>query len=282
MKSYFEKVISELPGYLSQFIACLLRPKQCVADKIAASDTATAFEKSVAFIITSFLISLFLSYALPEVTSPLQLLPANENEFLRTGTNALLMLFYLVGACAIAVGFLKLFGKSTDHHIFFTLVFYFCGCSLVLLVFANAISNIAMADPFFAKAWIESEKFAKGLMPQVQSQLCSIDLKAGDFSTVKNAMEISPDFKNQQDIYLTAMQRTLPRIAFGLQALVALITVIWLLKAWFSYTSAIGLTNAKSFLIIVLTALTLFVVSLILSLINAGILVSSIMRSCVV
>lgn len=281
MKSYFEKVISELPGYLSQFIACLLRPTQCVKDKVAAADVSSAFEKSVAFIITSFLISLFLSYVLPEVTSPLQLLPSNENEFVRTGSDALLMLFYLVGACAIALGFLKLFGKSTDPHIFFTLVFYFCGASLVLLVFANALSNIAMADPFFAKAWIESEKFTKGLMPQVYSQLCSVDLKTGDFSTVKNTIEISPDFKNQQQIYLAAMQRTLPRIAFGMQALVALIAIIWLLKTWFTYTSEIGVTKVKSFFIIVLTSVTVFVLSLILSLINAGILVSNIMRNCV-
>lgn len=282
MKSYFEKVVTELPGYLSQFIACLLQPKKCVKDKMTATDVSSSFEKSVAFIITSFLISLFLSYALPEVTSPLQLLPSNENEFLRTGSDALLMLFYLVGACVIAMLFLKPFGKSVDPHVFFTLVFYFCGCSLVLLVFANALSNIAMADPFFAKAWIESEKFTKGLTPLIHSQLCSVDLKTGDFSTVKGAIEISPDFKSQQDIYLAAMQRTLPRIAFVTQALVALITVIWLLKAWFSYTSEIGLTNVKSFFIIVITSVTLFVLSLVLSLINAGMVVSNIMRNCVV
>lgn len=280
MKSYLEKVITELPGYLSQFISCLLRPKKFVEDKMLAADVTSAFEKSVAFIITSFLISLFLSFALPEVTSPIRMLPTNENEFIRTGSDALLMLFYLVGACAIAMGFLKLFGKVADPHVFFTLVFYFCGCSLVLLIFANALSNIAMADPFFAKAWIETEKFTKGLMPQMYSHLCSVDLKTGDFSAVKNAMEGAPEFKNQQDIYLAAMQRPLPRIAFGMQALVALIAVIWLLKVWFNYTSAIGLSGAKSFSIIVLTSAALFIMSLILNLIDAGISVSNIMRNC--
>ncbi|GGY81810.1 hypothetical protein GCM10011613_28140 [Cellvibrio zantedeschiae] len=280
MKSYLEKVITELPGYLSQFISCLLHPKRFVTEKLAATDASPAFEKSVAFIVTSFLISLFLSYALPEVTSPLKVLPANENEFIRTGSEALLMLFYLVGACAIAMGFLKLFGKLADPHIFFTLVFYFCGCSLVLLVFANAISNIAMADPFFAKAWIESEKFTKAFMPQIHSQFCSIDLKTGNFSAVQDVVEKSPEFKSQQEIYLAAMQRTLPKIAFVMQAFVALVALLWLLKAWFSYTTAAGVGTGKSIAIIVLTAVAVFVVSLLVSMINAGILVSSIMRNC--
>ncbi len=280
MKSYLEKVITELPGYLSQFVSCLLRPKKFVTDKVAVTEASASFEKSVAFIITSFLISLFLAYALPEVTSPLKLLPTNENEFIRTGSDALLMLFYLVGACAIAMGFLKLFGKAADPHIFFTLVFYFCGCCLVLLVFANALSNIAMADPFFAKAWIESEKFAKNFMPQVYSQFCAIDLKTGNFSAVQEIVEKSPEFKSQQEIYVAAMQRTLPRIAFVMQAFVALVTVLWLLKAWFSYTAAIGLSTGKSVAIAVLTVVVVFVLSLVVSMINAGISVSSIMRNC--
>jgi hypothetical protein len=185
-----------------------------------------------------------------------------------------------VGACAVAMGFLKLFGKAADPHIFFTLVFYFCGCCLVLLVFANALSNIAMADPFFAKAWIESEKFAKNFMPLIYSQFCSIDLKTGNFSAAQELLEKSPDFKSQQEIYMAAMQRTLPRIAFVMQAFVAVVTILWLLKAWFSYTATIGLSVGKSVAIVVLTVVVVFILSLVVSMINAGISVSSIMRNC--
>lgn len=126
MVSYLEKIINEIPAYMCHFVGCVMHPKTFIAKQLEAENQTNVLEKSVSFIILSFLISLFLSIALPGVSDPTQV-PASEAEFIRQGSNAFLQLFYLLGASCIAIKLLGLFGLKASTNGFMALVFYFCG-----------------------------------------------------------------------------------------------------------------------------------------------------------
>lgn len=279
MVSYLQKIINEIPAYMGQFVSCLMHPKNFIAKQLETENQTSIFEKSVSFIILSFLISLFLTVALPEVTNPIQL-PTNDAEFIRKGSGALLQLFYLLGACCIAIGLLRLFGINASTNGFMALVFYFCGSSLILLVFANAISSIAMADPFFAKSWVTLENLAKTMHPQLAHLLCTIDTQTGKLPAGSNPMELLPDFDKYQEIYHQATQRTLYKIAIGIQALIAISVIVWLFFAWVSYTKTIGASLVKSLTAAAITFVIIIGVALIVELIAAGSMMAEIYRSC--
>lgn len=279
MVSYFEKIISEIPAYMGQFVSCLMHPKNFIAKQIEDGSKENVLEKSVSFIILSFLISLFLSIALPEVTDPIQL-PTKDAEFLRQGSNALLQLFYLLGASCIAIGLLRLFGFKPNTRGFIALVFYFCGASLVLLVFTNAISSIAMADPFFAQSWVALESLAKTMHPQLVHILCTVDTKTGELPAGNNPLELLPDFNIYQDIYNQATQRTLYRISTGIQLAIAFAVIIWLFIAWITYTKTIGVSLAKSLIVAIITFAIVIGLALIVELVIAGSMLADIYRNC--
>lgn len=279
MISYLQKIISEMPAYMGQFVSCLMHPKIFIAEKIGADNLTSAFEKSVSFIILSFLISLFLSVALPEVTNPIQL-PTNDAEFIRKGSGALLQLFYLLGASCIAIGLLRLFGINIRTKEFIILVCYFCGASLVLLVFVNAISSIAMADPFFAKSWVALENSAKIMQPQLAHLLCTMDTKTGELPAGSNPMELLPDFGKYQEIYHQATQRTLYKIAVGIQILTAALVIFWLVLAWSTYAKIIGASLAKSLTAAAITFMIVIGTAIIVELIAVGSMMADIYRSC--
>ncbi len=279
MVSYLQKIISEVPAYLSQFVSCLMHPKIFIAKQLEVENQTSMLEKSVSFLILSFLISLFLSVALPEVTSPIQL-PSNDTEFIRKGSGALLQLFYLLGACCIAIGLLRSFGIKASTNGFMALVFYFCGASLVLLVFANAISSIAMADPFFAKSWVTLENLANTMHPQLTHLLCTIDTQTGELPAGSNPIELLPDFDKYQEIYNQATQRTLYKIAIGIQIAIAFAVIIWLFIAWVTYTKTIGADLAKSLTAAFITFVIVIGLALIVELIAAGSMMADIYRSC--
>lgn len=279
MVSYLQKIINEVPAYMGQFVSCLMHPKIFIAKQLEAENQTSAFEKSVSFITLSFLISLFLTVALPEVTNPIQL-PADDAEFIRHGSGALLQLFYLLGASCIAIGLLRLFGINASTAGFMALVFYFCGTSLVLLVFANAISSIAMADPFFAKSWVALENFAKIMQPQLAHLLCTMDTQTGKIPAGSNPMELLPDFNKYQEIYNQATQRTLYKIAIGIQIAIAFAVIIWLFIAWVTYAKTIGANLAKSLIAAFITFVIVIGLALIVELIAAGLMMADIYRSC--
>lgn len=279
MVSYLQKIISEVPAYMGQFVSCLMHPKIFITKQLEVENQTSVFEKSVSFIILSFLISLFLTVALPEVTNPIQL-PADDAEFIRQGSGALLQLFYLLGASCIAIGLLRLFGINASTAGFMALVFYFCGTSLVLLVFANAISSIAMADPFFAKSWVALENLAKTMRPQLANLLCTMDTKTGGLPAGSNPMELLPDFDKYQEIYNQATQRTLYKIAAGIQILIALSVIVWLFIAWVNYAKTIGANLAKSLIAAFITVVIVIGLALVVELVAAGSLLTDIYRNC--
>lgn len=279
MISYLQKIINEAPAYMGQFVSCLMHPKNFIAKQLEAENQTSAFEKSVSFIILSFLVSLFLTLALPEVTNPIQL-PADDAEFIRQGSGALLQLFYLLGASCIAIGLLRLFGINASTAGFMALVFYFCGTSLVLLVFANAISSIAMADPFFAKSWVALENLAKTMQPQLANLLCTMDTKTGALPAGSNPIELLPDFDKYQEIYTQATQRTLYKIAIGIQIAIAFAVIIWLFIAWVTYTRTIGANLAKALTAALITLVIVIGLALIVELVAAGTMIADIYRNC--
>lgn len=279
MVSYLQKIISEVPTYVGQFVSCLMHPKTFIAKQLETENQTTGLEKSVSFLALSFLIALFLSVALPEVTNPIQL-PANDAEIIRKGSGALLQLFYLLGACCIAIGLLRSFGVNASTNGFIALVFYFCGASLVLLVFANAISSIAMADPFFAKSWVTLENLAKTMHPQLAHLLCTIDTQTGELPAGSNPMELLPDFDKYQGIYNQATQRTLYKIAIGIQIIIAFAVIIWLFIAWVTYTKTIGANLAKSLVAAFITFIIVIGLVVIVELVAAGVMIADVYRNC--
>ncbi|MFN8981996.1 MAG: hypothetical protein ACK5X9_05620 [Alphaproteobacteria bacterium] len=258
MKAYLERVVADLPAFLSTFVACLSRPRKflvshlaadgpTIRDDAAGSDKLT--EKGVAFLITAFLIAFFLSIALPEVTNPLTL-PSDDAGFIRLGTNALLSLFLLLASVAITHGVLRLFGTTTPFSAAFGVACYFCGVALILGVGAAAMTNIAMVDPFVARSWIQMEQASQALGPDLAQLLRDMDpvtgaLREGASIPKSLSPEVRANFFALQQLLGQAMERPLFRIAFGLQTVASVAILLWLLIAWFSYCKIQALSTYK-------------------------------------
>lgn len=258
MKAYLERVVADLPAFLSTFTACLSRPRKflishlasdgaAIRDDGAASDKLT--EKGVAFLITAFLISFFLSIALPEVTNPLTL-PSDDAAFIRHGTNALLSLFLFLAGVAIAHGVLRLFGATIPFSAAFGVACYFCGVALILGVGAAAMTNIAMVDPFIARSWIQLEQASQALGPYLVQLLHDMDPVTGNLREGASIPKsLSPDvgasFLGLQQLFVQVESRPLFRLAFGMQTAVKAVILLWLLIAWFSYCRIQALPSYK-------------------------------------
>lgn len=265
MKSYLEKVVSELPSFLSKFTSCLSRPRKFLAQHLASdnsdvvSESSAAdqlTEKGVAFLITAFLVSFFLSIALPEVTDPATM-PTDDAGFIKLGVDALLDLFLFLAAISIGHGVLRMFGAKTPFTAAFGLSCYFCGVALVLGVAANATTNIAMVDPVTASSWVKLENTYKTLGPQMKEVIAKMDPETGELpDSVKNGelAKIVPVFEESQRIYTQATSRPLYTIATGIQATILFAIVAWLLIAWFSYGSLQGISTLKLLGATVITA----------------------------
>jgi hypothetical protein len=213
----------------------------------ASSDKLT--EKGVAFLITAFLIAFFLSIALPEVTNPLTV-PSDDAGFIRLGTKALLSLFLLLAGVAITHGVLRLFGASIPFSAAFGVACYFCGVALILGVGADAVTNIAMVDPFIARTWIKLEQGMQGLGPSLAQLLLAMDPATGNLPKDTSIPKgLSPDdivsFLALQQSFVQATSRPLFLIAFGLQTVASVAILLWLLIAWFSYCKIQALPTYK-------------------------------------
>lgn len=265
MKSYLEKVVSELPSFLSKFAACVSRPRTFIAQHVAvegegaSSDTTAAdqlTEKGVAFLITAFLISFFLSVALPVVTDPATM-PTDDAGFLALGIDALLELFLFLAAMAIGHGVLRMFGAKTPFSASFGLSCYFCGVALVLGVAANATTNIAMVDPVTASSWVKLENTYKTLGPRLQQVVAAIDPQTGelpDSVRTGSLASVIPTFEESQRVYANAVDRPLYRIATGIQTTMFVAILLWLLVAWFAYGASQSIGTWKMILATIITA----------------------------
>lgn len=278
MKGYLDKIISEIPSYLNNFITCVLKPTAFVIQN-NQSESPT-FENSIAYVIHSFIIALLLSFALPEVTNPLQGLPTTDSEIVKLGASALLNLFYLIGGCFIVLWVFKLFNVVAEPKLLITLACFFGGSLIVILVLVGAVSNIAMADPIFAKAWTQASSLSEGFAQQITAQLCSVDIKTGDFSNIENIKSTIPGFADAQEAYSIAQQRTLNRIAACIQLILLIAIFIWLMKGWLVYTDSLGVSKGKSFGVGIISIVAISLVMALISMIETGMLISNIMRAC--
>lgn len=284
MRSYLEKVITELPSFLRRFAACVSRPRKFITEQLAPSDHADAdalTEKGVAFLITAFLISFFLSVALPEVTNPATV-PTDDAGFISLATEAVLDLFVFLAAMAIGHGVLRMFGARTPFTAAFGVSCYFCGVTLILGVAANATTNVAMVDPVTASSWVKLERMYKELGPQLTTIVASMDPETGnlpDSVRTGSLANVIPTFEESQRIYAKAVDRPLYRIATGIQTTIFVAILLWLLVAWFAYGASQSIGAGKMIVATIVTAAILGVGYLIYIFVTAAPAIMNLYRS---
>ncbi|MEW5682338.1 MAG: hypothetical protein AB1780_08140 [Pseudomonadota bacterium] len=279
MKSYIERVIAEIPLFFSHFSQCLFRPKHFIQQQLAIAEQPDDVSKGVEFLILSFLIALFISQLLPEAVNPVTL-PSDDAAFTNLASSALFDLFLLFFAAAIAFGCLKMVGAGGSFFTFFRLFAFFCGITMVLLVFANALTNIGMIDPTVAKSWIQLEQSAKALQPMTAQLLCNTDV-SGELAANPTASDaLKQQLAQAQSLYLQATERPLFLLGVGLQAGVQLILVCWLFIAWFAYGKQQQLSSGKIIFSALLSLVFVYAASLLLSLMQTGSQMMALYRAC--
>ena len=279
MKSYIERVIAEIPLFFSHFSQCLFRPKLFIQQQLAIAEQPDAVSKGVEFLILSFLIALFISQVLPEAVNPVSL-PADDAAFTQLASRALFDLLLLFFAAAIAFGCLRIVGVAGSFFAFFRLFAFFCGISMVLLVFANALTNIGMIDPVVAKSWIQLEQSAYALQITTEQLLCNTDAGGELVANPQSSDALQQQLTRAQSLYQQATERTLFLLGVGLQAVVKLILACWLFIAWFAYGKQQQLSNVKTMFSALLSLGLIYAVSILLSLMQTGSQIMAIYRNC--
>lgn len=279
MKSYMERVIAEIPQFMAHFSQCLFRPRQFLQEQLALDAKADQISKGVEFLTLSFLIALFIGQVVPEAVNPMTM-PADDGAFVQMASEALFSLFMLFFSAAIAFGCLRLVGVGSSFFAFFRIFAFFCGVALVLMVFANALTNIIFIDPVVAKSWIKLEQMGAQMQAMTEQMFCNTD----------NAGEVTKDpalGKRWQEqlsagaaIYAKATARPLFILGSGLQALVYLMMVVWLLAVWFAYGQHYGLSGARIVGSAVLSLALISGASLLLSTIQIGSQMMKQFRAC--
>lgn len=281
MKSYIEGVIAEIPLFVSHFSQCLFRPRHFIREYLAGEAKADEVSKGVEFLILSFTIALIIGQVLPEATTP-KGLPADDAAFASVASTALFDLFLLFFAAAITFACLRTVGVAGSFFAFFRLFAYFCGTTLVLLVFANALTNIAMVDPLVAKNWILLEKDVTAMKSTTKQLLCNTDSAGKLVKDSVRATQMQEQLSQSKALYQQATARPLFVLGSGLQSLVVLLGAGWLAIAWFCYGRQQQLGSGKIVLSGLLSVVLIYSASMLLSLVQAGSQMMAIQRGCAV
>lgn len=280
MKSYIERVIAEIPLFFAHFSQCLFRPKRFIQQQLASAEQPDAVSKGVEFLILSFLIALFISQLLPEAVNPVTL-PADDAAFTQLASSALFDLFLLFFAAAIAFGCLRMVGVASNFVAFFRLFAFFCGISMVLLVFANALTNIGMIDPVVGKSWIQLEHSAQALKAITHQLLCDTDANGELVANSALTEPMQQQLAQAQTLYLQATAQPLFLVGSTLQAIVYLALAGWLGVAWFAYGKQQQLSRGKIVLSALLSLGLIYAANLLLSLMQTGSQMMAVYRACI-
>lgn len=276
-----DDVLKELPTYLGKFTRLLTQPSQLVHDHLNTDDPNALLEQSIAFLLLSFTIALVLAVVFPEMTNPVQL-ATDEAGMAAHAFAAIRLLFELLGLSALAYLAAKVAGVQSGFQRFFGLMCAACGVMLVIQVFAASLTNISLADPVTAKAWIQLEKGMATLKPLIeQNVLCATDASSGE---VRPNAALGAQFQTQltalQAIYMQATDRPLFKLAAGLQLLAGLILLIWSARLWAMYLKGHALSTGKLILATVLLVVFTGAGTLVYELVNAGRTMMDLYRHC--
>lgn len=278
MKNYLEQVLTELPLFFQHFSQCLLRPKRFISEQSALAEQPDYVSKGIEFLILSFLIALFISQVLPEAANPV-LLPTDDSGFIRMASQAMFDLFMLFFVAVICFFSWRTVGVQGSFWVFFRLFAYFCGVALVLMVFADAITNIAMTDPVVAKAWIQLQQQASAMQPLLQDMLCHTDANTGEL-LLQGSDAMQTLLSDGQQLYDKVSQRPLFIIGNIVQAVIYLVLLVWLSIAWQAYGNASNISTGKIFLAALLSGALSFALQLVLTLIQSGSEMMTLYRNC--
>lgn len=281
MQPTLENVVKELPGYLSNFIHMLTNPSQLVREYLTADNPQAKLEQSITFLLLSFAIAVVLAVVFPEVTNPVHLL-GDEKSMAAHASAAIRLLFALLGLATLAYLAVKVAGVQSGFQRFFGLVCAVCGVILVIQIFAASLTNISMADPVTAKAWLAMEKGVEKARPLIeQGVLCSTDAHSGEVTPdLALASQLQAQLATLQATYERATDRPLYQLATGLQGLAMLVVLIWCIRIWVLYLKSHALSTGKVIfatgLLVVFTGAGI----LLYELANTGVAMVTLYRKC--
>lgn len=276
-----DDVLKELPAYLGKFTRLLTQPSQLVHNHLNTDDPNALLEQSIAFLLLSFTIALVLAVVFPEMTNPVQL-ATDDAGMAAHAFAAIRLLFELLGLSALAYLAAKVAGVQSGFQRFFGLMCAACGVMLVIQVFAASLTNISLADPVTAKAWIQLEKGMAMLKPLVeQNVLCATDASSDEVRpNAALGAQLQAQLTALEAIYMQATDRPLFKLAAGLQLLAGLILLIWSARLWAMYLKGHALSTGKLILATVLLVVFTGAGTLVYELVNAGRTMMDLYRHC--
>ena len=147
------------------------------------------------------------------------------------------------------------------------------------MVFADAITNIAMTDPVVAKAWIQLQQQASAMQPLLQQMLCHTDVNSGEL-LLQSSDAMQALVSDGQQLYDKVSQRPLFIIGNIVQALIYLVLLVWLSIAWQAYGKASNISTGKILLAALISGALSFALQLVLTLIQSGSEMMTLYRNC--
>lgn len=281
MSETLQRVLKELPAYLSHFVHILTQPSQLVHAHVHGPDTRERVSQSLAFLILSGTVALVLAVIFPEMTHPLQW-SMDERGLTAHALATIRLLFELLGLSALAYLAARVVGVQSGFLRFFGLMAAVCGVMLVIQVLASALTNISLADPVTAKGWIQLEKGMAEIRPLLEQEvLCATDPVSGEVRQNRAlATQLQTQLSAMQKVYLQATQRPLFQLAAGLQWLAAFALLLWSGWIWLCYLKAHAVSAGKRLLATLLLAVLSSAGMLLYDLVNAGTGMMALYRQC--
>ncbi len=279
MKDYVNRVVAELPHFMTHFSQTLFRPRRFINEQVQIAAQPDAVGKGVDFLIISFLIGLFISQVLPEATT-IDRFAAEGPGYVKLVSTAVHDLFMLFFCAAISFASLRLFGVAGSFFAFFRIFAFFAGTVIVLMVFGDALTNIAVLDPVVGKGWIALERNAAATKPLIEQALCATDANGEIKPDPALAARMAPLLAQGQAIFAQISARPLFVLATRLQTGVAIVILGWLLIAWVAYGRSQQLGLARIIASAAISVALIFVGSQLLTLVTAGNDMMSVYRAC--
>lgn len=164
MKDYLEKLLSELPAYMSIFSVGLVQPAKMINELSASENDSDLASRGLRFFIFSSLIVLLITYALPEYAAQ-QIIPSTDSEIFGVMSNLVIEVVTVTATCIVIWMAFKVVGHTVDVRRFVGLYTHFAGIALVVMALVHGVTGIAKIDPSVARSHAEAEAAMIAVMP---------------------------------------------------------------------------------------------------------------------
>ena len=262
MKSYIEKLFTELPSFVSTFVNGLVQPSSLIEQAYAHEDESDVAARGIRFFIVAEIIVLVLHVAMPQWSADRQL-PSTDSALVGIAADIVVSVFTLAIATALAMVAFRIVGHHVVPKRFIGMVAHVVSIGMVLTALLNSMTNIAKVDPDVARYHAEADAELVMLAPHMARAMQLRDsVEKGHPITQTDSLTTSivASLQRVKSISDNLAQQPMMLITTSVVAIATFAVDIWIVAVGFLYARRNSVSTLR------------YAVAVALSLLFAGIL----------